>query len=194
MAAYRTYDLDFLGDGDLIPLDLNQTYNVQEHEQTTVEARLSGSLFDKRLDWTAGAYYFNAESHLGGFVTFGAFAAFIPDFAQNDDFSDESVSGFLHGTFSLSEALTVNAGLRYTDESKVYSFDHGPNLIPTGPLPYGGSNVDWKASLDYRLNPNLMVYGSVSTGFRSDAVQPQPFVSNQIQPLTGEKSLPTKSA
>ena len=73
IAGYRTYETDWMGDGDQMPIDLNHTYNLQSHEQWTLEARLQGGLFDDRLDWTAGLYRYDDKSHLGGYVTLPAY-------------------------------------------------------------------------------------------------------------------------
>ena len=179
IAAHRTYESDWMGDGDQMPFDLNHTYNLQSHTQRSLEARLSGAAISGRLNWTAGAYRYQDSSHLGGYVTLPAFAAILPNFGQNDSFTTESTSGFLHGTFSLTDALSVTAGARYTDEKKTYAFDHTPYLLVPGALHYGSNHFDWKTSLDYRFNPQAMVYATVSTGFRSDGAQPRPFTPGQ---------------
>lgn len=179
IVGYRTYESDWMADGDQMPIDLNHTYNLQGHWQTSYEARLSGEALDKKLEWTAGAYRYDAKSRLGGYVTLPAFNLILPDFNENDHFTTESNSAFVHGGYHFSDALTVNAGVRYTDESKTYAFDHSPYLLVTTPLEYGSSHVDWKASIDYRFNSQVMVYASAATGFRSDGSQPRPFTPGQ---------------
>ncbi len=112
-------------------------------------------------------------------MTLPAFAAILPNFNQNDSFTTESTSGFLHGIYSFTEALSLTAGARYTDETKTYAFDHSPYLLMPGELEYGSSHFDWKVSPNYRFNEAAMVYGTVSTGFRSDGAQPRPFTPGQ---------------
>ncbi len=150
--------------------------------------RLSGTAINARLNWTAGAYRYEDHSHLGGYVTLPAFAAILPNFNQNDTFTTESTSAFLHGQFQFTEAWSVTAGGRYTDETKTYVFDHSPYLKVPGQLEYGSSHFDWKASTDYRFNPSVMVYASIATGFRSDGAQPRPFtVGQQRVPVPAEE-------
>jgi len=179
IAGYRTYESDWMGDGDQMPIDLNHTYELQGHTQRSLETRLSGQAIGSRLNWTAGAYRYQDHSHLGGYVTLPAFAAILPNFNENDTFTTKSTSGFLHGTFSLTEALSLTAGARYTDEKKTYAFDHSPYLLVPGELHYGSNHFDWKVSADYRFNSAAMIYGTVSTGFRSDGAQPRPFTPGQ---------------
>ncbi len=179
ITGYRTYQIDWMGDGDQMPIDLNHTYNLQGHDQWSYEARLSGQAFGNKLDWTTGAYRYSDKSVLGGYVTLPAFNIILPNFNENDHFSTKSNSAFLHGVYHFTDAFSFTAGVRYTDEKKVYAFDHSPYLLVTTPLHYGSSHTDWKASADYRFNEQVMVYASAATGFRSDGSQPRPFTQGQ---------------
>ena len=179
IAGYRTYESDWMGDGDEMPIDLNHTYELQGHTQRSLEARVSGQTFGSKLNWTAGAYRYQDHSHLGGYVTLPAFAIILPNFNENDTFTTKSTSAFVHGQYAFTDAFSLTAGGRYTDEKKTYTFDHSPYLIVPGELKYGSNHFDWKVSADYRFNPAAMVYATVSTGFRSDGAQPRPFTPGQ---------------
>jgi iron complex outermembrane receptor protein len=179
IAGYRTYEIDWMGDGDQMPIDLNHTYELQGHWQKSFEGRLSGAAFNKKLEWTTGAYYYDAKSRLGGYVTLPAFAAILPNFNQNDHFTTKSTSGFVHGAYHFTDAFGMTAGVRFTDEKKTYAFDHAPYLLVNTPLEYGSNHTDWKVSTDYRFTPEVMVYASAATGFRSDGSQPRPFTPGQ---------------
>ena len=188
IGAYRTYQSNWLGTLIDMPIDLHDTYNEQYHKQTTLETRFTGTAIDKRLDWNAGAYFYNSASVLGGYVTLPAFAAILPNFNQNDHFTTKSKSGFAHGIFKVTDAMSLTAGARYTSEDKTYAFDHTNFLTVGKPLDYGSNNVDYKVSIDYRWNPTLLTYVSYSTGFRSDGAQPRPFdIGQQQTPNAAEK-------
>lgn len=189
IGAYRTYTTNWLGNLADMPIDLHNTYNEQAHHQKTMELRLTGSSFDHRLDWTGGLYHFDSGDKLGGYVTLPAFAAFgIQNFYQNDRFSTRSNSGFVHGEFKITDAMSLTAGARYTSEKKQYAFDHTNFLTVATPLHYGSNHFDYKVSLDYRWAPQLLTYALVSTGFRSDGAQPRPFTPGQQQtPTEAEK-------
>ncbi len=189
IGAYRTYESNWLGNGALMPIDLHNTYNEQGHDQKTFELRLTGKAIDNRLDWTGGVYHYDSSSKLGGYVTLPAFAAFgILNFFQNDRFTTRSNSAFVHGVFSITDAMSVTAGVRYTAEKKTYAFDHTNFLTVAEPLHYGSNHFDYKVSLDYRWNPSVMTYAMISTGFRSDGAQPRPFTPGQQQtPTEAEK-------
>jgi iron complex outermembrane receptor protein len=188
IGGYRTYESDWMGDGDQMPIDLNHTFQRQRHKQGSLEARLNGVAIGSKLNWTTGAYRYQDHSHLGGYVTLPAFAAILPNFSENDTFTTESTSAFVHGIFSVTDAFSLTAGGRYTDEKKTYAFDHSPYLLVDKVLAYGSSHFDWKAGANYRFNPSMMVYGTVSTGFRSDGAQPRPFTRGQQQvPVPAEE-------
>ena len=61
VGAYRTYESDWASDGDYTAFDLNTTLNLQEHEQTSFEAQLSGGLFSDKVQWTAGGVLLRLE-------------------------------------------------------------------------------------------------------------------------------------
>jgi iron complex outermembrane recepter protein len=56
IAAYRTYDLSWASDQDYTPFDLNTTYNLQNHQQTSLELQLSGSLFSNKVSWKSRGF------------------------------------------------------------------------------------------------------------------------------------------
>ncbi len=197
IGAYRTYQQHWASDGDYTPFDLNTTLNLQHHQQRSLEIRLTGNLFDNAVEWTAGGFYYSSESDLGGYVTFGsldwAYYALgappgsIPNFDQNDHFTDKSRSAFAHVVWNITNKLSINGGVRWTDELKKYTFDHTGFLTVADPLHYGTTHVDWKGDIDYKIADDKMVYATVSTGFRSDGAQPRPFVAAQLQPVEAEK-------
>ncbi|WP_191229283.1 TonB-dependent receptor [Aurantiacibacter xanthus] len=45
---------------------------------------------------------------------------------------------------------------------------------------YSGNQVDYRVALDYRISEALMVYGSVSTGFKGGGSNPRPFNAFQL--------------
>lgn len=62
----------------------------------------------------------------------------------------------------------------------------GPSIPATGKAltgavaHYSGDKVDWRVALDYRIDDTLMVYGSVSTGFKGGGSNPRPFNAFQL--------------
>jgi iron complex outermembrane receptor protein len=45
---------------------------------------------------------------------------------------------------------------------------------------YKGDRWDFRAAFDYRFSPEMMVYGSFSTGFKGGGANPRPFYASQV--------------
>lgn len=146
-----------------------------EHDkQTSVEARLSNE--SDRLKWVIGAYYFNEDqANLPGrdllFVDQGIT---IQRNVEGFRSRIRSYAGFGQATFSLTEALRLTGGLRYTYERKTQNgtfFSAGfPFFVPFT-APFADSvtykSWTWKGGFEFDLAPRSMLYGNVSTGFKS---------------------------
>ena len=86
------------------------------------------------------------------------------------------------------DAMTITGGLRYTKESKDYTFvrlnyDGTPSVF-LGALngltaTYAGDKVDWRISADYRFSPEVLAYVTVGTGFKGGGVTARPFDAAQ---------------
>jgi iron complex outermembrane recepter protein len=210
---------NFSDDQDNSPMGLAWAYNLLDHRQFTQEFQLTGKAFDDKLSWAAGAFYFYGYSlnrgHIdlnfdfGGVVIPGltnGTGFFLPGppfngqpvlgFNQDDPAYTNDRAGFLQGTYAFTDQLHATAGIRYTSESKNYTFNHYNPLIdvPNPILDLRGveartsyDHVDWKAALDYQWNPNLMTYFSATTGFRGGGFNPRPFNNLQITSYQPEK-------
>ncbi len=190
--GYREYET-YWAAVNFTPFAFNAFLVNQQHDQTSYELRFNGMAFNERLDWTAGLYYFKSNDHLGGYIgmgTFGLMYDFYPTgFDQNDNFHNKSKSAFAHAVYAVTDKLSVTAGARYTDEEKVYDFDHPGMIQIDQPLAYGQSHKDWKLSVDYQFTNEIMAYGMVSTGYRSEGANPKPYFASQLQEITGEEIL-----
>ncbi|MEP7243477.1 MAG: TonB-dependent receptor [Gammaproteobacteria bacterium] len=183
-----------IGDSPYPTQSLDDTWSER---QFTEELRLNGSSFE-RLDWTVGAYYYQEHALFGGLKLLSPGLAAESLFVGNDPISSKSKSGFLHGVFHATDALSVIAGLRYTSESKDYTFQRlnpydtsFPSYTPVGPLnnttgSYSGSHTDYRAGLQYEWTPAIMTYAQYSTGFRGGGVNPRPFIPAQEVPFKPE--------
>ena len=188
VGAYRRYHGIYIT-GDALPLDMTTTYNVLDHHQTSFELDLTGNAIQNKLEWTLGAFYYDATSHLGGDIQLEPFnfMGIIPPFEQNDTFRSRNESAFLHLVFHITDKLSLTAGGRFTHERKAYTFDHTGFLTIADPSVSSTSRFDWKAGLDYKVTDALMVYGQASTGFRSAGFQPRPWTPGQLQPFPQEE-------
>lgn len=83
---------------------------------------------------------------------------------------------FVNGTWHLTEAFNLTGGLRFADDKKDYrqteyasdNFTPAPGTTSTTVTSDDGwSEVDWRATADYHVTEDLMVYGTLSKAYRS---------------------------
>ncbi len=121
------------------------------------------------------------------------------EFLGDDPIKNRDYAGFANATWHITEALNFNAGVRYTNQEKTYTYvRQNPAAIGGGDsifFPPGfsgsvgrfsGSRTDYRANVDYRWNEELMTYVNVSTGFKGGGINPRPFIASQVQPFGPE--------
>jgi len=119
----------------------------------------------------------------------------IFDFIQTDTTKNIFKGAFLHTLWHFTDRLSGSAGIRYTDQDKDYTYYRfnidGVNPFlplsdPANPLngrtgSFSGSHTDYRISLDYRWNDDVMSYLSFATGFKGGGVTPRPYVPEQVR-------------
>jgi iron complex outermembrane recepter protein len=172
---------------------LNDTFSERQY---TEELRLNGTSFGQ-LDWTVGAYYYDEKALFGGLKMLSPGLATETLFTGNDPISSKNKSGFAHGVWRVTDALSAIGGIRYTKENKDYTFQRlnpygtGPSYTAVGPLDgstgtYSGNHTDYRAGVEYQWTESVMTYAQWSTGFRGGGVNPRPFIVQQEVPFKPE--------
>ncbi|MFC4294194.1 TonB-dependent receptor [Novosphingobium tardum] len=189
--GYATYYPDGKG-GFLDPTQnaiLGDTYT-----KITNELRIS-SPSDRRMRLTAGLFMqrqtdaVRADYEVQG-TGAADFSPWLSPFPGTDSVYttrvkriDRDYAAFAQGEFDLTDALTVIGGLRYYRYNNTIFGFSGPNTgsnlatcLTTTPYKTGPCvNVDkrskddgfiWKGSVKYQVTPDVMVYGTVSRGYR----------------------------
>ncbi len=95
----------------------------------------------------------------------------------DDDLETTSWAVYLNASYSITEALRLSAGIRYTEEEKVYSrttstFSSSPLLTANPAFAFTGLTETWEdtspmISLDYQVNDDVMLYARYAKGFKS---------------------------
>ena len=200
ITAFRSSDTSFNSTLDASPASvLDQAWRLQ-HEQFTQELRLSGQAGDL-LDWTVGAYYYKATGTSGGRVTISGGlrpggGGLNLDILFRDPVKTSSKSVFAHTVWHPADGLNVTAAVRYTDDSKDFTFNrYDANGAPHPTLgsltnytgTYSGDRLDYRLGVDYQWSPDFMTYAQVSTGYKGGGVNPRPFISTQVVPYDPEE-------
>ncbi len=184
------------GDGTGAPVVQSEFPFEQVATQDSLEWQISGLAFDGFLDWIAGLYYFEEDgydfSRSGGVSTYGSGVNYNYSFGAAEN---KSKSAFISGTFNLTEKVNATLGARITEDEKAFSSQQyavplgvasnpGPSaavcrIDAINPPPNADFNqctwsdsetyqfVSWTASVDWRLNDDLMTYVKSSSSSRS---------------------------
>jgi iron complex outermembrane receptor protein len=148
-------------------------------------------LFNGRLDYVAGLYYFQEDLYLGEQFGLGAnFCGLVPaaqrpacaasgnkpnatvlDFNQDA----ENVAAYVQADVGLTDTVDLVLGARFTKDDKTGTFVQGVNN-PFGALlrapentalELGDDEFTYRVGLNWTPNDDLLVFGSYSTGYKS---------------------------
>ncbi|NJL28146.1 MAG: TonB-dependent receptor [Thermoanaerobaculia bacterium] len=100
----------------------------------------------------------------------------------------KSASVFGEATLAIGKRLSATAGLRYTSEEKSFTFFKDPRNAPIQNL---FNSDDWSAfsprmSLAYQASDSVMVYSSISRGFKSGGFNGRVVNRDQLDPFDPE--------
>jgi iron complex outermembrane recepter protein len=210
ITGYRRFSSEFYTDDDLTPINTNFGRNFLTNKSFSQELRLNAAL-GETINATIGGYYFKQDSVYDSFQDIRYVSVFPLQFRQPDPTSAKAKAAFANVSWKATDALTVNAGLRYTGEDKAqtyfrYNLDGTVNrfLDPVGAANgvgyngvngkalsgsvarYSASKLDYRVAVDYRVSPEFLAYVSVATGFKGGGSNPRPFNAAQLIPFNPE--------
>jgi len=131
-----------------------------QFESFTQELKLASS-FDGSFNFVLGASYLDDDNeftlgYMGILFGYGLLGRTEHDI--------ESTSFYADGSFEVTDALTLTAGVRNTkDEQDLTTFAFGAEGKDSSSF----SDTTYRFVLDYDISDSLMVYGSFNTGFKS---------------------------
>lgn len=179
ITAYRRLATKDYIDIDATQLQIGDVLVDVHQKQFSQELQLTYS--SDRIEAVGGLYYLNENirSHQEAYADDLIGPAFgNPTFLRtiDDRLTTKSYAAYANVSFSLTEALRLSAGLRYTDEKKDYwrttsTFSSNPLFASVAPYVFQPDRSwdDWSpmVSADYRFNDHLMVYARAAKGFKS---------------------------
>lgn len=178
---------------------------TQEQRQFSQELQVTGSQLGDRLTYAAGLYYFNERN--GQYTTN---LAFVPATTRprtvNHTYvtlDTESIAVFGDLTYALTDAFSVSAGLRWTQDDKDFNVEAlngaGQIRLTTTGIPASRSIAEsWsdttpRVSLNYQLSGKsweALAYLSAAKGFKSggfDGREGNPdYIMTQLGPIDPE--------
>jgi len=172
ISGYRKNVQDYSKlDGDLTPLPLvivSQTLTTSSYsEELKLASQASGPFV-----WTTGLYYYYAKDD--SVVDSSGLALPVLDAVADGHQTTKSAAVYLQGTYALTQSTHLTLGGRYTHETR--DLLQGSSVTVPGPIVIPSPNssdsqknnpVTWHTVLDNHLTEDVMVYASISRGFKS---------------------------
>lgn len=165
-------------------------------EQYTQEIRLASN-FDGPFDFMIGGFWesrsqplqTSQNAFIGSFL-FPDSRGIGYDWVANRATKSEALSFFGSASFDITDQLELSGGIRWTDEQKTHrtsfpvlhnalTFLNGvvggiglvvPEGFQTGPIDFSDSNISPEVTLKYQATPDLNIYASYKTGFKSGGI------------------------
>ena len=179
------YGASFIGSygPGFIPFPAESADGLPDHSQFTQEFRLE-SLEWGRFDWQLGAFYFDESITIDSFnydtLAGGADAGYA---VQEQDNQAWAVYGSVD--FDVTDAISLGAGLRYTDDKKDFVAERpvtpfgGPPLLPI----YAETDDDhlgWDVNATWALSDDTNLFGRIAHGFRAPSIQGRILFGNTV--------------
>lgn len=223
ISAYRDISLFEFTDQDGTPVFLIDTRRGTDAWQISQELRTDIEIGD-RFDLTIGGLYMKTHydhyqdlriDFAGGVtydiptmtVTKGLPGLFQKNMQEQDN---HSASLFAQGYFDVTDRLTLQAGIRYTNEKTEMLASTATSLSATGVTTFDGdspdgtpnidqgtaapplgseswNNIGWKLGLDYEVNNDIMLYGYWARGFKSGGFTGRIGIPQDLGPYNPEK-------
>jgi iron complex outermembrane receptor protein len=194
ITAYRSYRGEFVENWGQAPIQINANYFKPYHWQLSQELRLNGKVGDL-IEYTLGGYYYKALTELNDYIHIPVvgFAFF-----GRDPVRDEDKSAFAHLLITPTDQLSIEAGVRYSDITKEYTFYRNLPFTGNPPVSLPGfennpvvvsktDRFDYRVSAQYAFMPELMAYATYSTGFKGPGVNPRPVSIAELLPFAEEE-------
>ena len=111
----------------------------------------------------------------------------IPFYTSTVDETTRAYAGFVQATYSLDSGLSLTGGARYSSERKrlfgsmaipIYAVDLTDDDAKTF------RSFTWRAAVDYRVNPRLMIYATANKGFKSGVFDSNALGGDPVRPET----------
>lgn len=168
-------------------------------EQYSQELRLRSD-FDGPFNFMLGAFYedrtFIFDTAQQGvnisFLGRDPVTGFTYDWDKIHTTKTEALSFFGSVMFDITDKLELSGGVRWTDEKKVqtiavpylHTFLQGPGFVRpgffSGPINFKDDNISPEVTLRYQANPDLNIFASFKTGFKSGGIDNSALPSNSL--------------
>ena len=173
-----------------IPFPAESADGLPDHSQYTQEFRFESDEWGK-VDWQAGVYYFDEEITIDSFNYDTLAGGAQNGYAQQKQ-DNEAWAVYGSVDVEMSDAFSLGAGLRYTDDQKDFVAERTQSPIgggAIGPIPVStdADNISFDVSGTWRVNDDTNVYARVASGFRAPSIQGRLLFGDVVSVADDEK-------
>ncbi len=186
--------------GPGVPLGVGTSDPRNTLKQYSQELRLTSD-FDGPFNFMLGAFYewrkFGFDTAQNGvnisIIAPDPVTGFTFDWDKNHVTKTDAASIFGSVIFDLTDQLELSGGVRYTKENKtqtisvpyVHTFlSSTPAFLQSGfnsgPIDFSDDNISPEATIKYQINPDVNVFASFKTGFKSGGIDNSALPSNSL--------------
>jgi iron complex outermembrane receptor protein len=181
-SSYQKNQLHLLTDSDASPARRGSVSNTQSSENYSQEFRVIAD-GNEQFKWQAGVFGFMNMSRYEPFTVMTTDGAISSSIRMHN--RTQSLAAFAEGVYSVTEALKLTAGARYTDEwRELESTRRNAAGVINGQVDADTSFNQFtpRVSLQYRMNERSNAYASYSRGFKSGVFNTASVSSVPVKP------------
>lgn len=158
----------------LIPFPAETADNITDHIQLTEELRVAADALG-RLSLQAGVFLFYEDLEIEN-LSFDTLAGGTENGFARQEQETRAWALFASAGYELTDRLSLNAGLRFSDEEKEFVVERLVSPIgagPLGPIARAPEDSVWSgdAGLVYALAGGVDLYARIARSFRAPAIQ-----------------------
>ncbi len=175
-----------------IPFPAESADGLRDHRQLSQEFRWESRDWGA-FDWQAGIYYFDEELTIDS-INFDTLSSGVRNglVVQQQENTSWAVFGSME--YEFSDAFTLGAGLRYTDDEKDFVAERFQSPIGAGPIgPIAVSPTDEEITGDvsgtWSLNDDTNLFVRVARGYRAPSVQGRLLFGDTVSVADSETNL-----
>jgi iron complex outermembrane receptor protein len=187
IVAHREFDAQWGRDSDASPMPINHTLDTFKDEQDTAELRVSGRLFNDRMDWTVGAFTFDADDFNSNISVLFPCLLGTSCIDRVDTQNTQNTGVFINTVTSLTDRLSLAVGVRRSEDEKTIlqeRFDRDGNACcgfqTLTTVQAKTTETDPMVSLSYNVNDDMMVYATYQEGFRGGGTTARPTATTRV--------------
>lgn len=182
--AKRQFDAFWGRDSDASPMPINHTLDTFTHEQFSAELRISGQLFDERMDWTAGYFHYDADDMNSNISILMPCLFGTSCYDRVDNVNTKNSGIFVNTNTRLTDQLTLTVGLRRTEDTKNILQERflwsGANFWTPAAVQAKATQTNPMVSLSYQWTDEVMFYTTWQEGFRGGGTTARPTPTTRV--------------